>query len=175
MMTLTFAFWMYVALFAVIGAMRGWAKELLVTFGVILGLFIIGVLERFAPQSLRVFLLTNDTPQFWIRTSVVLALVFFGYQTPNIPKIPKGRFMREKLSDSLLGFFLGALNGFLIVGTLWYFMDISGYPFTPHIQRPTTEIALLNYLPPKYLIASNSPIIYFVVAVAFLFVLVVFI
>ena len=38
MMSIVYVFWMYVILFAVIGAMRGWAKELLVSFSVILAL-----------------------------------------------------------------------------------------------------------------------------------------
>ena len=65
MITLNFAFWMMIILFAVIGAMRGWSKELLVTFAAILGLFVIAVIERFAPHNLRQLLLTEGSPQFW--------------------------------------------------------------------------------------------------------------
>jgi hypothetical protein len=54
-------------------------------------------------------------------------------------------------------------------------MDQSQYPLAPHITRPTSEIAILNYLPPKWLIAANSPVIYFAVALAFLFVIIVFV
>jgi hypothetical protein len=175
MMQLTFAFWMYVMIFALIGSMRGWAKELLVTFGVVLSLFIIAVLERFVPTSLRDFLNANGGPQFWMRTLIVLMLVLFAYQTPNLPKVPQGRFAREKLSDAMLGFFLGALNGFLVVGTVWYFMHISDYPFKPYITKPDPVPGLVDLLPPKWLIANNSPYIYFGVAAAFLFVIVVFI
>ncbi len=32
MVSLAFVFWMYVVLFAIIGGMRGWAKEILVSF-----------------------------------------------------------------------------------------------------------------------------------------------
>ena len=38
MISLAVVFWMYVILFAIIGGMRGWAKEILVTFSVILAL-----------------------------------------------------------------------------------------------------------------------------------------
>jgi hypothetical protein len=177
MMTLSFAFWMYVFIFAVIGTMRGWAKELLVTFSVILALFIIAVIERFVPTNIREFFLTPNqgVSQFWIRACIVIILIFFGYQTPNLPRVPAARFAREKLSDALLGFVMGALNGYLIVGTLWYFMDQSSYPFAPNITRPAPGLSLLNYLPPKLLIQPGSPYIYFAIAVAFLFVLVVFI
>ena len=40
MMSIVVVFWMYVFLFAFIGGMRGWAKELLVTFSAILALAI---------------------------------------------------------------------------------------------------------------------------------------
>ncbi len=175
MITLNFAFWMMIILFAVIGAMRGWAKELLVTFAVILGLFVIAVIERFAPQNLRQFLLTAGPPQFWIRAGILIVLVFFGYQTPNLPRISQEQFVREKLSDTLLGFFIGTLNGYLIVGSLLYFMAAAGWPFAPNITPPTTESVIFNYLPPEVLIANNSPLIYFAVTVAFVFILVVFI
>lgn len=175
MITLQYLFWILIFLFAIIGAMRGWAKELLVTFAVIVGLFMIAILQRFAPESLRAFLLDAGKAQFWIQSSIVLLMAFFGYQTPYITKIASGKFMREKFSDSLLGFFLGALNGYLIVGSLWYFMAQAGYPFTPNIVAPPADLAIMNYLPPELLIASNNPAIYFAVAISFLFVLIVFI
>ena len=34
MISIIYVFWMYVILFGVIGAMRGWAKEMLVAFSV---------------------------------------------------------------------------------------------------------------------------------------------
>ena len=175
MITLQYLFWILIILFAIIGAMRGWAKELLVTFAVIVGLFMIAILQRFAPASLRAFLLDEGKPQFWIQTGIVLLMAFFGYQTPYITKIASGKFAREKFSDSLLGFFIGALNGYLIVGSIWYFMEQAGYPFTPNIVAPPTDLAIMNYLPPELLIANNNPAIYFAVAISFLFVLIVFI
>ena len=47
MISILSAFWMFVILFGLIGAMRGWAKELLVVFSVILALFLIYVLETY--------------------------------------------------------------------------------------------------------------------------------
>ena len=49
MMSLTFVFWMYVILFSIIGGMRGWAKEMLVTFSVILALTFSTLLEHYVP------------------------------------------------------------------------------------------------------------------------------
>ena len=180
MVSLVVVFWMYVILFAIIGAMRGWARELLVSFSVILSLFIIAVLERFVPfiQSL---LSADQQVWFWIRASTVIALVFFGYQTPNIPRLAaNNRFARERLQDILLGIFLGALNGYLIAGTIWFFLDNSGYPFPNIISAPPqgTQVydatqRMMALMPPQLLGGSSA--IYFAVALAFAFVLVVFV
>jgi len=179
MMTLTFTFWLFVALFAVIGTMRGWAKELLVTASAILSIFVLSVLERYVPPVRDFLALPNGAPEFWMRTGVMVFLVFFGYQTPNIQKIAGAKFAREKLSDSLLGLFLGAVNGFLIVGAIWYFMHQSGYPFPKYISAPTADnpmsapaLRLIPYLAPNWL---GIPVIYFVVAVTFISILVIFI
>ena len=176
MLSLTFVFWLFVVIFAVIGAMRGWAKELLVTFAVILALFIITVMERFVP-FIRDAL--AGTARFWLRSGILLALIFFGYQTPNLPRLAGNtRFARERLQDTLLGLFLGALNGFLIIGSIWFYLHEAQYPF-PYITAPDPNTAmgeaaikLLPLLPPQWL---GTPAIYFAVAVAFVFVLVVFI
>ena len=176
MVSLVFLFWMLVALFGVIGAMRGWAKELLVTFGVILALFIATVIEKFIPFVSSTI---QGTSLFWLRVMIVMALVFFGYQGPNIPKLAGGgRFARERLQDSLLGLFLGAINGYLIFGTLWFFINEAKYPF-PVITAPVpgttmgdAAARLIAVLPPHWL---GAPAVYFAVALAFVFVLVVFI
>ena len=49
MISLSVLFWIYVIMFALIGAMRGWAKEVLVTSGVIVALFLVTILETFVP------------------------------------------------------------------------------------------------------------------------------
>jgi len=156
--------------------MRGWAKELMVTFSVVLSLFIVNLLEQFVPP-LREGI--GELPRFWVRMLLVTLLVFFGYQTPNIRAIAGARFARARLQDVLLGLIIGALNGYLVVGSLWYFMDEAGYPFAPFFTAPNLSDpmgqaaeALISRLPPVFL---QPPWIYFAVAVAFLFVVVVFI
>ncbi|HEX7434280.1 MAG TPA: hypothetical protein VF326_11565 [Anaerolineaceae bacterium] len=176
MVSLLFLFWMYVVLFAVIGGMRGWAKEILVTFSVILAIFIITTLERFVPFMRDAIV---GAPRFWIRTIIILALVFFGYQGPNIPRLAgNNRFVRERLQDILLGIFLGAINGFLIFGSVWFFLNEAQYPFEL-ISAPDsatsvgqTALGMIKFLPPTWL---GAPAIYFAVALAFVFVLVVFV
>jgi len=179
MMGINAIFWIMVILFAIIGMSRGWAKELLVIFSVILALFIITVLEKFVP-FVRDSLLGNPdmvVTVFWIRLVILVALVFFAYQTPNIPRIAgTNRFVRERLQDSLLGLFLGALNGYFVFGTIWYFLNEAGYPFSIIIP-PEGDIAqvtarLMPLMAPNWL---GTPMIYFAVAIAFAFILVVLI
>lgn len=177
MVSLGFFFFFLVALFAIIGAMRGWAKELLVTFSVVLSVFIINVLERYVPAVASTFAQPGTTVQFWMRTLILLILVFFGYQTPNLPRLAGARFVRERLQDTLLGLFLGAINGYLVVGTIWLYLHQANYPY-PYITPPVpgTELgdaalAMLEWLPPTWM---GPPVIYFAVALAFIFVLVVF-
>ncbi|MBN2146282.1 MAG: CvpA family protein [Anaerolineales bacterium] len=177
MVSLTFFFMCFLVLFAIVGAMRGWAKEMLVTFSVILSLFLITVLETYVGVVRDSFFRSGTQAQFWMRFVILLLLAFFGYQTPNLPKIGGARFARERLQDSLLGIFLGALNGWLIVGTLWYFMHQANYPFSsitpplPGTPAGDAALRLLEGMAPAFL---GIPYIYFAVGVAFVFVVVVF-
>jgi hypothetical protein len=176
--SLTVVFYMYVLLFAIIGAMRGWAKEILVTFSVVLALFLITVLETYVGVIKNTIVATGGQTLFWMRATIVILLVFFGYQSPNLKALSGARFAREHLQDVLLGFIIGGLNGYLAVGTLWWFLNAAAYPFPiilpPQPNDPYYQAAvrLINILPPQWL---TIPWIYFAVGLAFMFVIVVFI
>ena len=47
MISLLVVFYMFLITFAIIGGLRGWAKELLVVFSVVLAFFLIFLLEKF--------------------------------------------------------------------------------------------------------------------------------
>jgi len=175
MVSLAFVFWMYVFLFAIIGGMRGWAKEMLVSFSVILALTFSTLLTNYVP-FIRDMQKDSKVLYFWLLTFILFLLVFFGYQSPNISRFA-AKMTREKLQDVILGAVIGALNGYLIAGTIWLYMSDAGYPFTNIITAPTGNIAtaansMLYYMAPKLL---GIPGIYFAVVIAFIFVLVVFI
>jgi len=200
MISILSAFWMFVILFGLIGAMRGWAKELLVIFSIVLSLFLIYVLETFTAFMIpieevlaQVENLTASTPfealpdpiqdqlkvQFWSRAAIVAILAFFGYQTPRLAAL-REKARREKVQDVLLGAVLGLGSGFFIVGTLWFYMAAAHYPFTPNIMPPQpgtplgdAALSALKYFPPIF--ANNQIGLFFSVVVAFMFVLVVFI
>ncbi|MCJ7703160.1 MAG: CvpA family protein, partial [Anaerolineales bacterium] len=129
MVNLLVVFYMFVILFSVIGAMRGWAQEMLVTFSVILAFFLVNVLETVVLAKYAEGVIADKSPQqFWLRVLIVSVLVFFGYQTPRISRFASAA-RKDKISDSFLGFFLGAINGYLFAGTLWFYMAYAGYPF----------------------------------------------
>ncbi len=172
--------WIFIALFAIIGAMRGWAKELLVTFSVILALFTLNIFENLVPFFKSLMQSSSPVTVFWIRTGIVFGVVFFGYQTPKFQRLAEsGRFVRHFLQDSLLGTFLGGVNGFLVFGTIWYFLAKAEYPFSfvsapdPLTTSGFAALGWINYLPPSWLM--GTPAIYFAVAICFILVLVVFI
>ena len=178
MVYLNFIFICFVILFAIIGAMRGWAKEMMVTASAMLGLFIITVLETYVKGLSETFAVPGSSGQFWMRVAIIVFLTFFGYQTPNLPRVGGERFARERLQDSLLGIFLGALNGYLNVGTIWYFLADSNYQAISYIIPPDPNtipgqaaLKMVEWMAPAWL---GVPFIYFAIALSFVFVMVVF-
>lgn len=179
MISLDILFYIFIFIFALIGAIRGWAKEVIATFGTILGLFILTVLETFVPAVESYMTNSPITSQIGFKSLVFGFIVFCAYQTPNLPMFMQNqRFKRDRLQDIILGFLIGGVNGFMVFGTIWYFVHQGNYPFSfiiePIANTPTGEAALqlISLLPPTWLV---TPFIYFAIALAFMFVLVVFI
>jgi Colicin V production protein len=176
MLSIVILFWMFVILFAIVGGMRGWAKELLVSFSVILALALNHVLRRYIPIAQA--LPETDVSLFWVRTIILLVLVYFGYQTVvSIPHLAS-RAARERLQDTLFGVILGAVNGYLIAGTILFYMHVADYPFPQVISKPADPVLqqtvnqMMLYMPPQLL---GEPGIYFAIILAFVFVIVVYI
>jgi hypothetical protein len=175
MMSILYVFWMYVILFSVIGAMRGWVKELMVVFSVVLALTTNHVLRKYIP--LVEALDADSSSLFWIRSLVLVTLVYFGYQTVVSIARLAARATRERLQDTLFGIFVGAINGYLIAGTLLFYLNEAKYPYPEIISPPTGNILdsvanMMAWMPPRLL---GEPGIYFAVLVCFIFVIVVFI
>ena len=165
---------MYVLFFAVIGVMRGWAKELLVSFSVILALALNYLLKKYVPMITN--LPPDGTALFWIRTWITIALVYFGYQTVASVAHLAGKARKEKLQDALFGGVMGAVNGYLIMGTLWAYLDDARYPFPNVFYPQPPEITdaigrMMSFMPPYSL---GEPGIYFAVIISFIFIIVVY-
>ena len=180
MVEIQVVFWMFVIVFGFIGFVRGWAREVLVTASVILAYFIMFVLLSI--DIVTKFLTSGQTEgstvmtaqQFWFQVIILLLLAFFGYETPSIPRLAGNRFKRDNFRDSALGMLLGAFNGYLILGSLWSFMEQAGYPYDL-IREPFSDSAmeLVAKLPPTWLM--ESPTILIAVILAFLFLIIVFV
>ena len=102
MMSIVYVFWMYVILFSIIGALRGWVKELIVACSVITALAVNYLLRQYFPYFDPKVMNIDDPALFWVRTGVVIALAFFGYQTVGIvphlaPKAKPGESGRRLL------------------------------------------------------------------------------
>ncbi len=177
MIAIYHVFWMFVLIFAVIGAMRGWAKEMLVMFSVLTAIALNYLLERFAKDYMIFMQDPTSTTLFWFRFAILMILVFFGYQTVNISKFAP-RVRREKIQDSVLGFVFGAVNGYGIVGTVWFYIYETEYalrfiyPPPPELYDVVDKIDRMLALMPPNLI--GDPGIYFAVILALVFVLAVF-
>jgi uncharacterized membrane protein required for colicin V production len=181
MLSISTVFWIFVVFFAILGFVRGWAREILVTASVILAFFVIFVLEEYIP-FVGDFFARYQIPdsaliprqQFWFRTVLLVVLVFFGYETPSIPRIAGPRFKRDNFRDSALGFILGGFNGYLIFGSLWAFLDSAGYPYElVALPIPQEALELVDRLPPNYLF--QIPHILIAVILVFFFIIAVFV
>jgi uncharacterized membrane protein required for colicin V production len=177
MISLNFFFWMMVIMFGLVGVFRGWAKELLVTFSVIVALTLNELLYQYVPfvSSLP----QDSTTLFWINVVILLVLVYFGYQSVSLSRVGEKATRGQRVGDLILSFILGAFNAYLIFGSIWFYMNQAGYPYRDYIPAPTDKTAqgqaalqLMHYLPPSLV---GVPTIYFVVVVAFIFILVVYI
>jgi uncharacterized membrane protein required for colicin V production len=196
MISLTTFFWIMVILFGLVGMMRGWTREIIATSGIILALFTI---NQFGSAAFTFLGFDNSviTPpedvrrqEFYILSAVLLAISFVSYQGPALAASRVGDRLRirDSFQDKLLGFLAGGLNGYLIVGSIWSFLEYKlqsasnwvrytpdvPYPFpTSIITRPPPELAeIIDNLPIPVL--TQSPyILPLLLVVIFLFVLIV--
>jgi len=174
MVSLNALFATFMVFFAFVGALRGWAKEMLVAFSVILALFLREIVTKFTPLG-AIFDGFNPSTQFFVHSLFIIVCAVFGYAGPTLSGAMRGKLARETIQDVMLGTVLGAINGYLIVGTLLYFLDQTGYPFQPLVYPPAEGdpfSTVMAWLAPNWL---TSPMIYFAVGIAFIIVIILFV
>lgn len=177
MISLIVVFGMFVVLFGLIGGMRGWAKELLVTSAVVLGLFLNAILESYISPYKAAMESQTGINQFALRAGLLSLLALFGYQSPNIRAL-QPKLARERMEEILLGLCLGLLNGYLLVGSIWFYLHKAGYPtslIVPAAEGSDLAQQIANvvaYMPPQIL---PIPQVYFAVGIVFVFIIVVFV
>ncbi len=177
MISVVVVFWLFVLVFTLVGGMRGWARELLVTSALVLGLFLIAILETYIGPFRDSMALQTPGTQVVVRSGLLILLAFFGYQSPNLRAL-QPKVARERIEEIVLGLLLGFLNGVLLIGSIWYYMNQAGYP-TRLVAAPEEGSALaaqiaayMPYMPPAVL---TVPLVYFVVGLVFIFIMIVFV
>lgn len=196
MLSLTAAFWIMVGLFALVGSMRGWTKEVVVTSSLILALFTIN--QFFSTLFTFIGWDNNLNPppdnirrwEFFLMSGFLLIIAFFGYQGPALARSRVGDRLtrRDNLQDKVLGFLVGGTNGWLVVGSIWAFLEYKvvaasnwvryaegiPYPFNPaNISRPSFAAAPIIENLPIPVLTQSPYILPLLLVVVFLFVLVV--
>lgn len=187
MIELSAVFWFLAILFGVIGLMRGWVREIQVTAAVVLAMFII---EQISPFVWTV--LVERTPAdilagdplgtlrrlVMLKSAILLIVVFFGYQGPvAIQWATQGRTTankpRETVQEAILGLVVGLLNGYLVIGALWWYLHVAQYPFewviSPLNFPESASAEFIRLLPLNFL---ASPWLEILVVVFFLIVIV---
>ncbi|GAB4311571.1 MAG: hypothetical protein Kow00117_04710 [Phototrophicales bacterium] len=158
--------WLMALLFGYIGFTRGWSKELIATSGIILGLF---ALFQFDDTLSELLVAVPADQKFLIRAVIFAVIVFFAYQTraligEDVDKAEKSRRRgganpdgRDNLQSSVLGALIGLVNGYLIWGSLWYFMHVTNYPLSPYISAPLPGTMSADFVQslPLYLLAGG--------------------
>lgn len=153
MVPLDTVLWAFVLLFGVMGALRGWSKEMLVLFSVVVALAMRLIFTEYVPFISEFF----DRPpaqQFYLYSGLVILMAIGGYAGPAVSHKLAHASARDTLQDILLGFIIGSINGFLIMGSLWYFLDGAGYEILgiyPPLPGSPAAMLAINYLPPLWL------------------------
>ncbi len=144
-----------VLLFGLIGIVRGYLKELGVTTVMVIMLFGLITFEgRLAPVLAKVaswLPICQPGPLqagTWVVVLIVVGFVSYHGQTLAFEgKLPQGA------TAVFLNLGAGLVNGYLIAGSIWYYLHQAGYPLLPVKAAKLTALAkvLLTLMPPALL------------------------
>jgi len=134
-------FAMVIFIMGTIGLVRGPAREVGVTMALVVLLAVLSQFDNLIPigqmpgqvnNTLRGFGLGSDDPMqqrtmvwflFTAATAFTAFLAYHGHETLKFSfQDPRG------IGGVILGWLAGAINGYLIAGTSWYYLDRLGYP-----------------------------------------------
>lgn len=184
MISIKILFWFFVFFFAMVGYMRGWQKEVIALSGLIASLAalsIFGFAIITAVNNLRPIDpttgMTAHQQSFWIQFIIHIVLAFFAYDT--VGRIAQTR-ISNNIERKLLGSVIGALNGYILVGGLWGFLEyipsVDGYvrwdtaqPYffeSANMIRPAVGSAAMEFAQflPMGMISSTWWLIFFFLA-----------
>lgn len=131
-------FLILIAVMGIIGMVRGFLKELGVTLVLIATLFaldrLIPIVNNFVNSGGFGFLGLGSVPEtqstddllFVVFAAMMVGAAYIAYQGETLAyegSNPKG------IVGALLGFLIGAVNGYLLFGTFWWLANYYQYPF----------------------------------------------
>jgi uncharacterized membrane protein required for colicin V production len=175
--SLQFIFFFMVIFFAMIGYMRGWQREVIALSGLVgavamlyqFGDMLTGLVGSLTGGADLIDPYAIRRRQFWIQAVFIVVIAFFSYQVVArlADQAMGGRFgerLRGGLEKRVVGSLIGAINGYLLMGSLWGFLEYQvttggyvrlplgePYPFDPNvIVRPIVDAsaaALADMLP----------------------------
>jgi len=128
--------WVTGIFFAITGFLRGWNKELVSLVGIVLAMFALFQFDGLLRGT--IFLALPPTQVFLLQAAIFMGMVVFLYQGGAIGAGADRR-DDDDWQAGFLGAAVGFFNGYLITGTLWYFLDINEYPFEELIVAPAAN------------------------------------
>lgn len=136
MISLVSLMWTTAAFFAVAGALRGWRREIRATAGVVIGFLAILQFDSLLRGSL--FLSFSNELTFALQAAIYLDIVVFAYRS-QLTLEQEGS--RGGARGALFGALAGFFNGYVVAGSIWYFLDINRYPFAQLVSAPSEASA----------------------------------
>jgi len=154
-------FGVVVLIFVLIGVARGFLRELGVTMVLMFVLFFLVQFQGYFDKgfeaafsmSQRVLPVRNENLiKCWVFLFIIIGTTFISYQGETIAfggQLPKNS------QRFLLGGLVGLLNGYLVAGSVWHYMDYFGYPikmlgYTPENSSKLAQ-SMLRFLPVTFL------------------------
>ena len=147
------AFLLIIALFGLIGAVRGFNREIGVTVMLLIALLVLQLLDSvfvgFRDKVLTFIAGPDQAAQLTARAILyglfLIVITFISYQGETLT-------FPTASPSGTLGFFAGLLNGWLFAGSIWYFSAAANWPFIPVCcdYDPLYQ-ALSKLLPPAVL------------------------
>ena len=184
MISLEWMFYLLILFFGLIGAIRGWQTEIIAMAGLLGSIAALNSFGYPLANAIQLVLTSEaslDIQFFWVQFVFHIVVAFFSYQViarlaDRAPGAKFGDRLRVNFQRRFIGGCLGGINGYLLVGGLWCFLEfrltLGGYErlapgvqyfFSPEVvQRPLitdpTAFDVVSYLP----FAMFSPAIWLV-------------
>jgi len=156
-------FFIVLGIFALIGAVRGVSRELGVTLMLLIGLMVLLLIDEYLLDNIYSFLNVlfpgNTALQMsivaLINTAFMIIIAYISYEgrTISFSSVPLlSDFVKSSggSGGTFLGFLAGTVNGYLLAGTIWYYLACADRPLS-NISAPFSDLyyAISAILPPN--------------------------